>query len=209
MVRGIRWAIVISSTLAIVSVGYIALFDPFKKLPGDISVGHVGMQGSRVTMSSPKMTGMRPNGQPFELRGASGIQDILKPNLVQLFGVNARIGMDDSSTSKISAKSGIYDSDRDMIWLKGSVHIINDSGYDMWMPSAVVNVKSSALLTNEPVKMLLNGGQIFANGVDIEDDGHKITFNGNVKSVVDSAISVTGANDQPVDGHTIAVEISK
>jgi lipopolysaccharide export system protein LptC len=200
LVRHVRVAILLSSSLAIISVGIIAFFDPFKRLPADVSVGHVGMQGSRVTMTAPKMSGLRPNGQPFELTGVSGIQDILKPNVVQLFGVDAKIVMDDSSTSKITSKSGIYDSSRDLIWLKGSVHIVNDSGYDMRMPSAVVNIKSSALLTDEPVVMLLNGGRILANRVDIEDDGHKITFDGDVKSVVDSSIGIDGDDtgaDQP------------
>ncbi len=132
-------------------------------------------------MAAPKMSGMRPNGQPFELRGVSGIQDILKPNVVELFAVDAKIGMDDSSTSKITAQSGIYDGSKNMIWLKGNVHIVNDSGYDMRMPSAFVNIKSSALITNEPVVMLLNGGRVIADRMDIEDDGHKISFDGDVK----------------------------
>jgi lipopolysaccharide export system protein LptC len=190
LVRHVRLIILASSTLAIGALGFIALFDPFKRLPHDISVGNVGMNGSEVTMTAPKMSGMRPNGQPFELQGSSGSQDILRPNVVKLFGVDAKIGLDDSSTSIITAGSGIYDSSRNMIWLKGSVHIVNDSGYDVRMPSAFVDIKSSALMTTAPVVMLLNGGRVVANTMDIEDDGHKITFDGDVRSVVDSNISV-------------------
>jgi lipopolysaccharide export system protein LptC len=119
----------------------------------------------------------------------------LKPSVVELFGVDAKIGMDDSSSSKITAESGVYDSSKDMIWLKGNVHIVNDSGYDMRMPSAVVNVKSSALITNEPVVVLLNGGRVMADSMDIEDNGHKISFDGGVKSVVDSSISIDDGDD--------------
>ena len=199
LVRHVRLVIIASSTLAIAAVGYIALFDPFKRLPHDVSVGNVGMHGSEVTMTAPKMSGMRPNGQPFELKGVTGSQDILRPNVVKLFGVDAKIGMDDTSTSKITARSGIYDSSRDMIWLKGSVHIVNDSGYDMRMPSAFVDIKTSALMTRDPVVMLLNGGRVLANTMNIENDGHKITFDGDVRSVVDSNISVDAEDgtDQP------------
>ena len=204
LVRHVRLAIIVSSTLAIVSVAGIALFDPFKRLPANISIGHVGLQGSRVTMAAPKMSGMRPNGLPFELRGVSGIQDILKPSVVELLGVDAKIVMDDSSTSKITAQSGTYDSSKDMIWLKGNVHIINDSGYDMRMPSASVNIKSSALISNEPVVMLLNGGRIIADRMNIEDNGHKISFDGDVKSVVNSSISIDDG-----DGSADQAEASK
>lgn len=198
-VRHIRLAIIVSSSLAIVALGVIALFDPFKRLPKNVSVGEVGMNGSQVTMTAPKMIGMRPNGQPFELRGVSGIQDILKPNVVKLLGVDAKIGMDDWSTSKVTAQTGVYDSNKDVIWLRGNVHIINDSGYDMRMPSAIVNIKSSVFSTNQPVIMLLNGGRVIANRMNIEDDGHKVSFDGDVKSVVDSDINLDtpdGGGDQ-------------
>ncbi len=190
LVRHVRLAIVAICSFAIISVAIIAIFDPFKRLPGAISVGHVGLQGSLVTMAAPKMIGMRPNGQPFELKGVSGVQDILKPDVIKLFDVDAKIGMDDSSTSKIRAQTGIYDSSKDIIRLQGNVRIINDSGYDMQMPSATVNIKSSALVTEEPVVMLLNGGRIAADRMDIEDNGHKISFDGGVKSMLDSTIRV-------------------
>lgn len=195
LVKHVRLLIIVSSTLAIVSLAVIAFFDPFKRLPGKVTVGHVGMQGSRVTMKSPKMAGMRSNGRPFELEGLSGIQDILKPNLIELAGVKAKIVMDDMTTSRITASDGLYDSSSDVISLKGHVHIINDSGYDLRMPSATVNVRSSSIITNEPVVVLLNGGRVVADRMDIEDDGHKISFDGDVHSTVDSSYSVDGGGD--------------
>jgi lipopolysaccharide export system protein LptC len=190
LVKHVRTLIIISSGLAIASVAIIAFFDPFKRLPGKVSIAGVGMQGSRVTMKSPKMAGMRSNGRPFELEGVSGIQDVLKPNLIELSGVKAKIVMDDLTTSRITARDGLYDSSNDVISLKGNVHIINDSGYDVRMPSATVNVRSSSLITKEPVVVLLNGGRVVADRMDIEDDGHKISFDGDVHSTVDSSYSV-------------------
>lgn len=189
-VHHIRLAIILSCAVAIGFVGIIAFFDPFKRLPANVSVGHVGLQGSRVTMTSPKMSGKRPNGQPFEVTGVSGIQDILKPSVVELVGVIAKIGMDDSTISKITAQSGVYDSNKDKIWLKGKVRIINNGGYDIHMPSAIVDIKSSALISNEPVLVFLNGGRVAADHMIIGDNGHKISFDGEVDSVVDSSISV-------------------
>lgn len=190
LVKHVRLLIIVSSGLAIASVAIIAFFDPFKRLPGHVEVGHVGLQGSKVTMKAPKMAGLRSNGRPFELQGISGIQDILKPNLIELYGVKAKIVMDDMTTSRITASDGLYDSSSDVISLKGHVHIINDSGYDLRMPSATVNVRSSSIITNEPVVVLLNGGRVVADRMDIEDDGHKITFDGDVHSTVDSTYTV-------------------
>ncbi len=206
LVRHIRLAIVVFAGFAIISVAIIAIFDPFKRLPGNISVGHVGLDGSLVTMTAPKTVGMRPNGEPFELHSVSGVQDILKPDIVKLFGVHAKIVMDDSSTSRITADKGVYDSSKDLIWLKGNVHIVNDSGYNIHMPSAEVNIKSSALVTKEPVVVLLNGGRVAAASMDIEDDGHKISFDGDVKSVVDSRIT---ADEDDSGAGQVEVEATK
>ena len=57
LVRHVRVIILVSSTLAIGALGFIALFDPFKRLPHNISVGNVGMNGSEVTMTAPKNVG--------------------------------------------------------------------------------------------------------------------------------------------------------
>jgi lipopolysaccharide export system protein LptC len=72
--------------------------------------------------------------------------------------------------------------------LREDVRIKNEvSGYDMRMRSATVDLQSSALLTEEPVLVIMNDGNtISADRMDITDNGHKISFQGEVKSVVDS-----------------------
>ncbi len=187
-VRHLRHFIIVGCSLAVLALGITIIFDPFKRLPRNLSVGNVGLQGSVVTLETPKMKGFRQDGQPFELTGLSGTQDILKPNIVNLVGVDAKVGLDDATTAKITAQSGAYDSSQDIVWLRDNVRIKNDdSGYDMRIKSARMDLKSSQLETEEPVIVFLNGGSsIAADRMDISDNGHKISFEGDVKSVIDS-----------------------
>lgn len=193
-VRSLRHFIIAGCSFCILGLGILVLFDPFKRLPRNLSVDQVGVQGSVVTLKTPKMKGFRQDGQPFELSGVSGTQDILNPSRVNLMGVDAKLGLDDTTTAKITARTGVYDSSRNMVWLRDDVRIKNDtSGYDMRMRSASVDLESSALLTKEPVTVIMDDGStISADRMNITDSGHRISFQGEVRSFV--ASGETGAD---------------
>ena len=185
-VRYLRHFIILGCSFAVLALGVIVLFDPFKRLPGNLSVSAVGLQGSVVTLLTPKTKGFRSDGEPFEVTGISGTQDILDPHVVKLLGVDAKLGLDDATTAKITAETGIYDSRENIVWLRTNVRIKNDaSGYDMRLRSATVDLNSSALFTEEPVLVTMDDGStIAADRMDISDNGHKISFQGQVNSVV-------------------------
>ncbi len=199
-VRYLRHLIIFGCSFAVLTLGIIILFDPFKRLPRNLSVSQVGLQGSVVTLETPKTRGFRADGQPFELTGVSGTQDILNPHVLNLVGVDAKVGLDDATTAKITAEKGIYDSSQDIIWLRTNIRIKNDvSGYDMRLRSATVDLNSSALVTEEPVFVSMDDGStISADRMDITDSGHKISFQGEVKSVVvmGDTDSDTGTNPE-------------
>ncbi|HLH12950.1 MAG TPA: LPS export ABC transporter periplasmic protein LptC [Methylovirgula sp.] len=188
-VRHVRILIIAGCSLAIIALGIVVFFDPFKRIPHNLSVSQVGLQGSIVTLQAPSTKGFRQNGQPFELTSVSGTQDILNPHIIKLVGVNAKIGMDDASTAKVTARTGVYDSSADIVWLRTDVRISNeDSGYDMHMRSATVDLNSGALLSEEPVTVTMDSGStITADRMEISDNGHKVTFQGQVQSIVPSS----------------------
>jgi lipopolysaccharide export system protein LptC len=172
-VRYLRHFIIAGATLVVLIVGFLILFNPFRQLEKNLTSGAVGVQGTTVTLSSPKMQGVRQNGQPFELTGASGTQNILNP----------------------SALAGVYDSTRDYVWLSQNVRIKNDdAGYDMHTQKVEMDFVSGKMITDTPVKLLLSGGSVVnADHMSISDNGHKISFRGHVNSVVDPGDANTGA----------------
>jgi lipopolysaccharide export system protein LptC len=197
-VRYLRHFIIFGCSFAVLALGIIVLFDPFKRLPHNLSVAQVGLQGSVVTLQGPKTTGVRSDGEPFELNGVSGTQDILNPHVINLVGVDAKIGLDDATTAKVTADTGIYDSSEDVVWLRTNVRIKNDvSGYDMHLRSATLDLNSSALVTEEPVFVTVDGGNtISADRMDITDSGHKISFQGQVNSSIVAGGTDSGANPE-------------
>jgi lipopolysaccharide export system protein LptC len=198
-VRYLRHFIIIGCTLVVVVVGFLIFFNPFRQLQKNISSAAVGLQGTVVTLSTPKMRGVRQNGAPFELTGASGTQDILNPSIVKLVNVDAKVGLDDRTTARVTSIAGTYDSTRNYVWLSHNVRIKNDdAGYDLFTQKVEMDFASGKMITDTPVKLLLSGGSVVnADHMTISDNGHKISFYGEVHSVIDPNDASTGSSPSP------------
>jgi len=200
-VRFLRRVLIIGAALGSVTVGFLAFYDPFKHLPGNFSVDQVTLSGTTVTVTNPKLTGFRHDGRAYQVLADTGQQDILDSNVTDLTGVRIRLKMGDDSDLKVTAGSGRHDSLHDTMQLSGDVHVLNATGYEFFMQSMAMNFKSGEISTEEPAKLLLNGGKVEANKMHISDNGHKVTFEGSVKSVIDqdstdtSVGSTTNAQD--------------
>ncbi|GAC1335180.1 MAG: hypothetical protein NVSMB26_19190 [Beijerinckiaceae bacterium] len=170
--------------LVVISLGaIIMLFDPFSRLR-NLSIGAVGLNGTKITIDSPRLSGHRKNGLPYEVRAAQGIQDITAPDIIELVRLDAKVGMTPSAGVNLTALQGIYDSVKDQLKLTGLVHIRSEIGYDMKTQSALMEFKSGVLTASEPVSVLLKAGSIHADGMQIIENGQKVVFEGNVHSIM-------------------------
>ena len=181
-VRFLKRAMIVGSVLGISVIAIVVAFDPFHHLPHGFSVSSVGVEGTRVTMESPKISGLRPDGSAYAITARQGIQDITTPSIMELRGVDATVGMDDSSSSRITADSGVYNGKIDTMILTGHARIKNTSGYDLMMQSAVMNFKTGVFSSRERLKVDISGGDVSSNELDVTENGHKISFTGDVTS---------------------------
>lgn len=193
-VRVLRRAAIAGSLLAIAIVSSVALWNPLRRLPGDISAGRVGLDGTKVTLDFPKISGVQKDGRPFEIKARSGIQDLTAPNIIELLGIESRIGTADASTTWVNAARGIYDSLHDKMTLEGDIRIKNSAGYDILLKTARIDFKTGGLVSGEPVKVILDGGTVAAKQLDVSDNGHKISFGGEVTSMIDTGAGAPEAS---------------
>ncbi len=182
-VRFLRRAMVVGSVLAVSVIAIVVIFDPFRHLPLGFSVSSVGVEGTVVTMESPKISGLRPDGGAYAITARQGVQDITKPSIMELRDVDATVGMLDTTSSRITADQGVYDSKIDRMTLTGHARIKNTSGYDLVMRNAVMNFKTGVFSSSEHVKVDVSGGTISSDQLEVTDDGHKVSFNGAVTSL--------------------------
>ena len=185
-VRWLRRVAIAGSLLAITLIATAALLNPLRRLPGDISIGRVGVEGTKVTVESPKITGAQKDGSPFEIKAHSGIQDITTPDIIELLGIDSKLGAADASMTLVSATRGIYDSLHDNMTLEGDIRIKSSTGYDLRLKTALIDFKSGGLVSEDPVKVFLDGGTIAAKQLDVSDNGHKVSFDGDVTSMIEN-----------------------
>jgi lipopolysaccharide export system protein LptC len=185
-VRLFRRAAIAGSLLAITLIPAVALMNPFRHLPGDISVGRAALDGTKITLDFPKISGVQADGRPFEIKARSGTQDLNLPNIIELLGINSKIGAADASTTWVSAARGIYDSLHDKMTLEGDIRIKSSTGYDIWLRTARIDFTTGGLVSEEPVRVILDGGTISARQLDVSNNGHKVSFGGEVTSTIDT-----------------------
>jgi lipopolysaccharide export system protein LptC len=192
-VRLFRRAAIAGSLLAITLVSAVALLNPLRHLPGDISVGRAALDGTKITLDFPKISGLQSDGRPFEIKARSGTQDTAAPDIIQLRGIESKIGAADASTTWVSAARGIYDSLHDKMTLEGDIRIKSSTGYDIWLRTARIDFTTGGLVSEEPVRVILDGGTIAAKQLDVSDNGHKVSFGGEVTSMIDTGAAAPEA----------------
>jgi lipopolysaccharide export system protein LptC len=182
-VRALRRVIVIFCSVTVALGTIIIFFDPFSRL-AHLSIGGVGLQGSKITIDTPRLTGKRRNGMPYEVRAAQGIQDMLKPDIVELVRLDAKAQMTASTWVNLTADQGIYNSAKDEVQLSGLVRIRSDAGYEVKTQAALMELKTGLMKTTKPVKVVLKAGSVEADEMQIVDSGQQVVFEGNVHSVM-------------------------
>ncbi len=199
-VRLFRHAAIAGSLVAIALISAAVLLNPFRHLPGDNSVGRAALDGTKITLDFPKISGVQTDGRPFEIKARSGTQDINVPDIVELLGIDSKIGAANASTTWVSATRGIYDSLHDKMTLEGDIRIKSSTGYDIWLRTARIDFSTGGLVSEEPVTVILDGGTIAARQLDVSDNGHKVSFGGEVTSMIDTGAEEPKAAGALMDG---------
>ncbi|MCC2098109.1 MAG: LPS export ABC transporter periplasmic protein LptC [Hyphomicrobiales bacterium] len=201
LVRRLKRAIVAGSGLCLAAaIGYI-VFDPFSKLPKDVSISKATFNGTKITMEHPRLSGFRKDGRPYLLLARSGVQDVRQPKIIELNEIDATIKVSDKDTIRVSAPAGVFDSSADRMRLSrsGSDSRIRfrGSSYLLQLDSADINFKSGLVVSDDPVSVKMSSGTIHAKGMRVEDNGKRIIFLGNVRSVINGRNDSTAVAPGP------------
>jgi lipopolysaccharide export system protein LptC len=196
-VRFAKIVIPVGAFLAIVALGLVAYFDPFRNIEG-LTVGPISVNGTNVTMESPKLTGFRNDNRPYEVTASAATQDVKNPSLVELKDLRARINTDDKGgTARLEAAIGILNTQKEQMRLRQDVRVRTDSGQEVQLNSAFVDFKAGTVVSNEPVTVTLTNGVIEAAGLEVADSGKVMHFKGRVRTTLEAAKSADSSAPAP------------
>ncbi len=199
-VRFLRRYIPVGCIIAVVLAMLGPLLNPFRAVNGDVSVSTVALQGSKLTMEQPKLSGFKKDAKAYEVVADSAVQDIKKPNIVELNKPVARIEMEKNSWARLSATFGIYDSTTEKLSVSDNVSVKTDTGMEMRLLKANIDFKAGTVLSEEPVEVDLSNGWVKSDKMQILDSGKVIVFEGRVRSEFREADQETTKQEGPQSG---------
>ncbi len=194
-VRLLRRVLLLGVGFGAAALVALSFYNPLAKVPKGIAVKALGLDGSKVIIKRPRMTGYRNDGRAYAVSALSGVQDIKDPNLIDLATIHAKFAMADKSSAVLLAPKGHYDAKTNLMLLSGGISLDDDSGYKLRMQDAVVDLKTSAVNSTHPARLITSTGSIRGDSLHVSDNGSIVTFVGNVVSIMQP-----GAPTAPVGG---------
>ena len=141
------------------------------------------------------MAGFDKKSRPYDVRALQAIQDLAKPGKVLLNTIDAKLPMNANSFADIDAKSGIYDTESEKLFLNEDVKIKGARGMDISLQDANIDIKTGIMESDNPVNVQSKNTNISADSVRVEDGGERILFNNRVKMTIVRPVE-RGASEQ-------------
>jgi lipopolysaccharide export system protein LptC len=183
LVRFLRVAAPVGLIVGVAALIVGALVDPFGAKMSGPSIGELSVDGVKITMGRPKLSGFRRDGRAYVVNAAKAIQDVTRPTVVELRQVDGDLGLGEDGSLHIAAAVGFYDTVRQSLDLSQDVRIHN-SNYDVRLASANIDFKAGVYRSDAPVTLTMaNGGTISADSAVARDNGEELTFLGHVRSM--------------------------
>jgi lipopolysaccharide export system protein LptC len=183
MVRVLRVAVPAAVVLALASIVVIQVFvNPFiTKLPNlPVDISNLVVSGTKITMETPHLAGFSTDQRPYEVWAKAAIQDLTKPDSVELQALRAKVMMEDKSTVTMDARTGFFDSKQQMLDLRKDIFLQSSTGYEAKLSQAYIDINKGTVTSDEHVDVKLLNGTLTADRLKIINSGEIVRFEGNV-----------------------------
>jgi lipopolysaccharide export system protein LptC len=182
MVRLLRIAVPAIVILAMTAIVAVSVFNPFRmllpKLPLDM--GNLVVSGTKITMESPHLAGYSTDQRPYELWAKAATQDLTDPDHVELKTLRAKVLMEDRTTMTLDARTGLFDSKKQLLDLRKDIFLQSSAGYEARLSQAFVDIGKGSITSEEHVDVKLLNGTLTADKLRITGGGEIVRFEGNV-----------------------------
>jgi lipopolysaccharide export system protein LptC len=169
-------ALVVVSVFALAS--WVSQLKMLIRLPGDLQ-GLV-IQGSKITMQAPRISGYTTDGRPYQLSARAAAQDIANPNKVELQDLRAKVEMQDKTTIDMVAMLGVYETKSEMLVLRDSILLTASNGYEARLSEAVIDIRKGTIVSDKPVAVKMLEGTLNANRLQVLEAADLLRFDGGV-----------------------------
>ena len=111
----------------------------------NVDVGSLVVSGTKIMMQQPRLAGFTRDNRRYNMIAQAAAQDLTKPDVVELHGINATMEMKDGSVFETTAKAGLYNSKTENLTLTQDIVVTSSSGYKAYLNEAVIDVRGSKI----------------------------------------------------------------
>ncbi len=141
-------------------------------------------EAENLRMLNARFTGVDASRRPFTLTADSADQSDAKSPEIALEAPKADILLGNGAWVALTATSGNFNRDRQLLELTGNVNLFHDSGYEFRTESAVFDLTAGDATGTEPVEGQGPFGHLKAEGFRIHNRGERIEFIGKSKLTI-------------------------
>lgn len=186
-VRILRVMVPVTIVVGIVGgVAYTSLTKPLRalaKMP--IDIGNLVVSGTKITMQQPRIAGFTTDKRAYELTAQAAARDLLKPDVVELQGLNATMEMQNNVSFKTTANSGFYDTKSELLTLEENILVTTSSGYRARLAEAVIDIRGGKIVSDKPVEVKSFEWLVQSNRMEITDSGDVVRFDRGVSVTIE------------------------
>jgi lipopolysaccharide export system protein LptC len=136
------------------------------------------VSGTKITMQQPRVTGFTRDSRPYEFTAKAAAQVLTRPDVVELNDLRGKFQMQDNSTTEVTALSGTYNSKNEILQLGKDTVVTSTAGYRVLLDNAVIDIRGTKLVTEEPVQVEMKEGRLDARRMEVLESGNILKFDG-------------------------------
>ena len=154
------------------------------KSVGNIIIKSAGISNGMLIMEAPKMSGFNSDNLPYNLFASRAKQDLKHPNIIKMEKLRAKVPMQADIFADIKATTGTYDSDKEWLSLNRDIEVNSQDGTTILLDTAEIDLSKGHLVSNDPVSVFTSNSNIFADQVEVIDNGSVIVFKQRVRMTI-------------------------
>jgi lipopolysaccharide export system protein LptC len=149
-----------------------------------LSFKNIQIVGNDLAMTSPRLTGVDEEGDPYIVTAEVAIQDRLNAKHARLKAVQGDVTLKDGAWVSLTAPAGILDASHKLLTLSGAISVFSDNGSEAHTTAANINMESGIITGNRVVTGQGPRGTFRADRFKIDRPKKLVYLYGNVHMTI-------------------------
>lgn len=157
----------------------IAIFNYLSNL----GIDNISLSSDGLVMHQPELSG-HDGDRSYKVSAVRAVQRLSDPRIIDLETIHAQIVLSKDQNAQITALKGTYDNGAETLSMYDGLQIEWSEGYTVDMSDVMIDLKSGALKTSDPITIRSDKGQIRAGKLDYDQDNGVVRFTDGIQMVL-------------------------